>query len=440
METINKKKSIDIYCYFLIFLCIFSFFLGFYFDENSAGAGTYTGDWVHIWKNIQTFANNDLLTALKYTDSSESSIYQSSRTPLIYVLNKLFNPFLYDPIVYRRSIFAISLTTPIIFYFCLKQKFRENYNSLFLLAAFIPLLSPYYRTTAFWGLEENYGIIFMLLTFLVYNIFMESEHQSDKKNYAQLFLISFFSSCCLYFDQKLIIIPLICFFSIIFSKKIFKLKIYFSFLYFLFSLPYIYMIFLWGALLPEGDMIKRGIGTQLYFGHIGYATTIIAFYLLPFLFFRGKKITDQLIDFFSEKINYFFIIIFIFYLVYLLIFYNFNDIILGKGFIHKISIVFFDNENLRKIFTYFSFFISWIIILLFINKKLKNYLIILFFFILSVVIRPILQEYFDPLIVILAFTFLSGQIYINAKNLTILYLYLTVLLISSNIYYFNLLN
>ena len=212
METINKKKSIDIYCYFLIFLCIFSFFLGFYFDENSAGAGTYTGDWVHIWKNIQTFANNDLLTALKYTDSSESSIYQSSRTPLIYVLNKLFNPFLYDPIVYRRSIFAISLTTPIIFYFCLKQKFRENYNSLFLLAAFIPLLSPYYRTTAFWGLEENYGIIFMLLTFLVYNIFMESEHQSDKKNYAQLFLISFFSSCCLYFDQKLIIIPLICFF------------------------------------------------------------------------------------------------------------------------------------------------------------------------------------------------------------------------------------
>ena len=200
------------------------------------------------------------------------------------------------------------------------------------------------------------------------------------------------------------------------------------------------MIFLWGALLPEGDMIKRGIGTQLYFGHIGYATTIIAFYLLPFLFFRGKKITDQLIDFFSEKINYFFIIIFIFYLVYLLIFYNFNDIILGKGFIHKISIVFFDNENLRKIFTYFSFFISWIIILLFINKKLKNYLIILFFLILSVVIRPILQEYFDPLIVILAFTFLSGQIYINAKNLTILYLYLTVLLISSNIYYFNLLN
>ena len=440
MDTNNKIKSIDVYCYFLIFLTISSFFLGFYFDENSAGGGTYSGDWVHIWKNIQTFANNDLSTALKYTDSSDSSIYQSSRTPLIYIINKLFNPFLYDPIVYRRSIFSISLTTPLIFYFCLKQKFKENYNPLLLLAAFIPLLSPYYRTSAFWGLEENYGIIFMLLTFLFYSIFMESENQSNKKNYIQLFLITFFSSCCLYFDQKLIIIPLICFFSIILSKKILKLKIYFSFLYFLFSLPYIYMIVLWGALLPEGDMIKRGIGTQLYFGHIGYATTIIAFYLLPFIFFRKKKITQQIKDFFNEKTNYFFILIFIFYLVYLLFFYNFNDIILGKGFVHKISIIFFDNENFRKIFTYFSFFISWIIILIFINNELKNYLIILFFLILSVIIRPILQEYFDPLIVILAFTFFSSQIYINAKNLTILYLYLTVLLLSANIYYFNLLN
>ena len=42
--------------------------------------------------------------------------------------------------------------------------------------------------------------------------------------------------------------------------------------------------------------------------------------------------------------------------------------------------------------------------------------------------------------IILAFTFFSAQININVKNLTILYLYLTVLLISSNIYYLNLLN
>ena len=36
--------------------------------------------------------------------------------------------------------------------------------------------------------------------------------------FATLFLTTLFSSSCLYFDQKLTIIPLICFFQIIFSR------------------------------------------------------------------------------------------------------------------------------------------------------------------------------------------------------------------------------
>ena len=108
---ISKIKIYDYYCYLLLCLSIFSFFLGFYLGENSAGAGSYEGDWVHIYlKNIQLFANNDLLTALKYTDSLDSANYQSSRTPLLYVLHKLFNPFLNDPTAYRISVFTISLT------------------------------------------------------------------------------------------------------------------------------------------------------------------------------------------------------------------------------------------------------------------------------------------------------------------------------------------
>ena len=439
MNIVKKKQKFDYYCYLLIILSIFSFFLGFYLDENSAGAGSYKGDWVHIWKNMQTFANNDLLTALKYTDSIDSLHYQSSRTPLLYILHKLFNPFLYDPIFYRRSVFAISLTAPILFYFCLKQKFKEVNNSLLLLVSSIIFLSPYYRTSAFWGLEENYGIIFLLITFLFFNFFMKNTAQSDKKIYIQLFFVALFSSCCLYFDQKLIIVPMICFFSVILSDKILKLKILLAIFYFIFSLPYIYMIILWGGLLPEGDMVKRQIGTQLYFGHIGYTVTIIAFYLLPLLFFKEKKIFEQFRDFFKEKNNYFLILLFGFYLIYLLFFYNFNDAILGKGFIHKISIVSFEEEYIRKIFTYFSFFVSWVIMLIFIDKNIKNFLIILFFLILSLVIRPVLQEYFDPLILLLAFTFFGSKIIFNYKNSTFLYLYLLTLMVGANIYYINLL-
>ena len=46
--------------YFLIISSISSYFIGFLYGENSAGAGTFTGDFVFLWRNLQTFVNNDL--------------------------------------------------------------------------------------------------------------------------------------------------------------------------------------------------------------------------------------------------------------------------------------------------------------------------------------------------------------------------------------------
>ena len=39
----------------LIALAISSYFVGFYLDENSAGAGGYEGDFDDIWNNLQIF-------------------------------------------------------------------------------------------------------------------------------------------------------------------------------------------------------------------------------------------------------------------------------------------------------------------------------------------------------------------------------------------------
>ena len=47
-NIINRKNLI----YLIISLIIISFFAGFYFDENSAGAGGYNGDITWILKNI----------------------------------------------------------------------------------------------------------------------------------------------------------------------------------------------------------------------------------------------------------------------------------------------------------------------------------------------------------------------------------------------------
>ena len=74
------------------------------------------------------------------------------------------------------------------------------------------------------------------------------------------------------------------------------------------------------------------------------------------------------------------------------------------------------------------------------DKKIKEYFILGYFFLLSIIIWPMFQEYFDPLIIILAFTFFSTKISPNYKNSIILFIYLSVFLVSANVYYLNLLN
>ena len=108
--------------------------------------------------------------------------------------------------------------------------------------------------------------------------------------------------------------------------------------------------------------------------------------------------------------------------------------------IHKTAIILFENHIVREIFTYFSFFVSWIIILIYIDRSSKDILIVFYLLIISIIIWPILQEYFDPLILLMMFTFFNSKIFLNYKNSIILFLYLSLLLILSNVYYTNLLN
>ena len=436
------KNNYKFFSFVLIFLSLLSFFLGFYLDENSAGGGSYLGDWSFLWPNLKLFINNDLYTAITHEN------FLSNRSPLLYMMHASLNPFVENVIAYRRSVFIISLSVPVLFYFCLKQKFNNKDNLLLILIASTIFLSPYFRTSSYWGLEENYGIISLLLTFLFLNFFLKNKNEYGYKIYFQLFLLIFFSSLCIYFDQKLLIIPIICFLSIITSKKIIKLKLFSICFYFILSLPYIYLIILWDGIFPNTLTSARNLGDKLYLDHIGYTSTIIAFYFVPFLLFKGKDLFTEIKNFFLKKNNYYLILLFCIYILYLLVLSNFLgqnalniDASTGKGFIHKSSLILFKNNFIiREIFIYFSFLISWVIVLIFIGKSFKNGLILLYFFLASVLTLPLMQEYFDPLIFIMIFTFFSSKLFITYKNVIILFFYFSIFLVGSNIYYYNLLN
>ena len=370
----------------LISLIFLSFFLGFYFDENSAGAGGYKGDFSLNWGNLKIFLNNDLITAINYTDGRDpNNMYNSSRPPTVYILHKLFNPFLETENSFRRSVFLISLSSPFLFYFCLREKFKHVEKILLILISSIILLSPYYRTSAFWALDENYSFICILLSYYFLQKFLKKEHKSSYNIYFEIFLIILFSSLCIYFDQKLLIIPFICFLSIFLSNIKFRIKLFSFFCYIILSIPYIYFVVLWGGLIPLFSAEGREVG-KLFFGNIGYTSTMIAFYLFPLLFFKKQNIATLIKNFLSNKKNYLFISLFFIYLIYLLLFYDFEgQMILGKGYVHKISLILFDNYLYQKIFTYFLFFISWLVILLFLENNLKDSLILIYFFLLFMI-------------------------------------------------------
>ncbi len=296
---------------FLILAAIISFFLGFYLDEISMGAGGFDGDFKFVKKSIALFSQNSIIESIKLFSET------SNRPPLIYILHKIFNPIFTDELGFRRSVFFISLAIPILFFLCLKEKFPSVDTRLIFLLSSVIFFNPFFRTSSFWGLEENYAIIFTLLSLLFLIKLSNYKQPNKKKLFFYIFFVSLFSSLTIYFDQKFLIIPLVCFLKIIYSKNENSIKIFCMILYLSFSIPYLFLINLWGSIFPS-DIYH--VGSQFYFHHFGYALTIISFIFFPFFFLKKNKIKDQIFKFYNQKKIIILLSIIIFYLIILFFF------------------------------------------------------------------------------------------------------------------------
>ena len=110
----NLHKNIIIFCSAII---IFSYFFGYYLDENSIGSGGYKGDLEWIWQNYEIFRKQNFIDALR--DES----FFGNRTHLLYIINYYLNPFINNIDNYRLSITFFSIVASYVFYLCLL-----NYN------------------------------------------------------------------------------------------------------------------------------------------------------------------------------------------------------------------------------------------------------------------------------------------------------------------------
>ena len=240
---------------------------------------------------------------------------------------------------------------------------------------------------------------------------------------------------------------MICFFSIIFSKINIKIKIYTLLTYLFFSIPYLILIYEWGGIVPSKTQILNPKTitnlsrlSNMHFYHLGYASTIISFYLFPLLMLKEGNILQNIQRFFSSKWCYVIISLPLIYIYLIYINYDFksytvDEYWIGLGVVHKSSLILFSNLKYQEIFTYIIFFFSWIVIFLYVEKKITDCLIIIFFLSFSILIWPLMQEYFDPILIILALMAFKTKIKLNYYNVFVIFLYFFSFLACANIYY-----
>ena len=380
----NYYKSVnlnlcDLIIILLSILAISSFFFGFVFKENSAGAGGLNGDFKNTWLNINTFLKFDLKTALDFVADGDENFYKSSRTPVLYIINAKINPFTYSIEAFLKSIFLFSFFGFLALYYSLIVKYPDTQKKLILLLASCLLLSPYYRTSGYWGNEENYATVSLVFSLFFFHQFSKIIN-NNKIKYLNLFLTILFSSLCVYFDQKFVIIPLIILIEIYLSNNNINLKIFTTVVYFIFALPFLYLVFQWKSIVPTNDALGRGVGKQFLIHHPMYASTIISFYLLPILSFKNK-LKNRIKYFFSSKSNRYALV---FCLIYLILLFYFEKINLashplnyGLGVASKFARIFLSNNLLQNIFIFFCSLFSFYIIILYLEK---SFLKIIFFF------------------------------------------------------------
>ena len=145
---------------FLLSLIFLSYFSGFFFRENIAGGAE--GDFLnHTWPAIKSFEFEFFDTIKNYGKFGEGS------WPMFHILNALFNPFTYSQIFFQFSITLISLLNFFIFENIIRNRFGIKRIDSLLFSSII-LLLPLFRSSAFWGINENIGWLFLLLSVKYY--------------------------------------------------------------------------------------------------------------------------------------------------------------------------------------------------------------------------------------------------------------------------------
>ena len=256
---LNKEVLLKL---FVIFLISVSFFLGYFLRENAVGGGP---EFYELsWPIIQSFKEDFLFSIKNYASFGDGTI------PFSHIINAYLNPFSGVTKNFQLSTTIISFVIFSIFALILKKTFTHVNFIDILLTSSVLLLLPFFRTSAFWGKNENYGWLFCIAALYFFSEIKKNLTNKPKnRDILNAILFCFTSACALYARQALVFLPISYLLYLFFNSANKKTIIISIISFVIFAIPAFLLILIWGNVFPvENFQDGKFFGRWLNFNHI----------------------------------------------------------------------------------------------------------------------------------------------------------------------------
>ena len=390
----------------------FSLLIGFYFGEDFAGGFKYDLQTHNML--IENLFNKGLGYGLLNYD-----IYYVPHSPIfiiyIFFLKKIF--VLEE--IYRFLNLHISLLIPFFVGLSLKIKYKLKNDDIRYLLPSIFLFSPYFRAGSIWTDDNLLAMVFISIS--IY-FFIKYEKNTNKLN--NILFCAFFLALCAYLRPIYSIFSIYFFLNFFLNLKISKKLIYYILLNIILAFPALYYV----LILDVNKWATSYLFRENIFTILSLVSSIIIFYIFPFVIKYYNSILKGIINFKN---------IFIYLVLLLLIFFFFEyDRSYSGGILFKFSNLIFYNNYL--FFFTSSLCIMFIYILFFsrTNRNIFDLILILILFMLEMD-GVVYHETYDPLIYILIILLFKNKIFekfINKFNLNsflIIFFFLIIFYLSA---------
>ena len=289
------------------------------------------------------------------------------------------------------------------------KKIHKNCDlKILFFISFIPLLSPYFRSSAFWANQENLAIFFVIISLIFFTQASQQINKINSKIFTNASLASLFSFLAFYSDQKMVFLVMMIYFAFI-LKNNFKFFIKFSLINFVFFIPALYLFYVWGNIVPVESQFRLSSnleGLNILISNIGV-------YTLPIIFVLAikKELKNYL------KLDIINLSILIIFSILLLYFLPTKPEFEGNGIIFKllsvISVKLLINFTFIKFIYFFINIIFLYFLLILFEKKIENIIFFIIFLAIFSLTSFTYQSYVDPLFFILMFGYFKMKNKIN---------------------------